>query len=153
MFEALFSFSGRMGRIAYIGWGFFAVLVLCLVGGGVLGFGMAAAVHGSALSIGIIVGAGLLIVALWASLATATKRVRDMGFPPVLWIVGIFVLTLADHLLLTRYIGARFFWPFDLYTPIGGFISTVAFAMLLLWPPADEVQEPPASLERRFNRG
>lgn len=151
MLEALFSFGGRLGRAAYFGWNV-AAIILVAVAAFVLGFVGALALGPAAgSSVAVVVGVGVGLVGIWMSLALTAKRFRDMGFTPWIWIVGISAVLIVDQFLLTHYIKARLFPPFQHQTPIGVFVATASFIMLLLWPPADEEEAPPSGANRRLN--
>lgn len=153
MIEALFFFSGRMGRLAYLGWNVVA-LVLMAVGAFATGiFGAFSLGPGGAGSAGFVaMMVPVFVFAVWISVALMVKRLRDMGFAPWIWTVGFVVVIVVDQFLLSHYIRARFIPPFQDQTPIGGFVLTAFTILLLLWPPADDAEELPAAVDRRFNR-
>jgi uncharacterized membrane protein YhaH (DUF805 family) len=142
----LFSFRGRLSRLEFIGWSFAASLLLVVITVAL----MAASVIGAKeLSAGV--GAGVLgllialamgVAYLWCGLALAAKRIRDIGWSPLIVMASLFLFDIVDVLMLTRLIHARFFWPLDQYTIIGGAVNLVYLGTLLLWPSQDADASP-----------
>src|SRR5262245_32982319 len=144
MLEALFFFTGRMGRLAYFGWNVAAIVLVTVASLGSGIFGVFALGSGAS-PVGLIaIIAPVFVLAVWVSVALMAKRLRDMGFSPWIWIVGVFLVIVVDQFLLTHFLRARFIPPFQDQTPFGGFVLTVFTILLLLWPPADEAETPPA---------
>jgi uncharacterized membrane protein YhaH (DUF805 family) len=156
--NAIFSFHGRLGRLAFIGWTLaaiavvFGVTLLFLLLGSVLAGSFSAAGAGPHI-LGIAMGLAAVIIGIWTTLALQAKRLRDMGFRPLTWILGATVVMMADQWLLTQFTVLRFFPPLQQYTPLGGFIAAAYMIMLLLWPSAEEPQaiapQPPESRRPR----
>jgi uncharacterized membrane protein YhaH (DUF805 family) len=137
MVEALFSFRGRMGRLAYLGWTFAAagvafVLVLAALLGGAAAIPNLGRQNAPLL---VLILFGLLgIVIFWSSLALAVKRIRDTGFPPWLVIGVVWFIIIIDQLGLLNMIGADLPWPLERQTPVGGVVELVYVLFLLFWP-------------------
>jgi uncharacterized membrane protein YhaH (DUF805 family) len=144
--QAVFSFHGRMGRVAFLGWSVAVTLLIVVVAFAFIAFGAVLArsfsVGGAgALALGILIGGAAVIIAIWISFALQVKRIRDMGFIPWPWVISITAVMLADQFLFTHYTQLRFFPPLAEYTPFGGFLTAVYTIVLLLWPSADESQD------------
>jgi uncharacterized membrane protein YhaH (DUF805 family) len=144
MLEKLFWFGGRLGRLAYFGWSFASVavavviaLVLILLAAPVAT--NSAKVFANPRDIGYVAIIGTSIVVLWMSLALQTKRLRDMGRDPFVWIVAVWTVLLLDHFVLTSYVAVRYpSYVFSGYTPLGGILSIVYWVFLLFTPSADD---------------
>lgn len=80
---AFFSFRGRLGRLAYFGYGLLALLV----SGIVIGIGGAFAAGHATIPATILIGIGVVVL-LWSSLAISVKRLHDMDLPGIhlVWI-------------------------------------------------------------------
>ncbi len=140
MLESLFSFSGRMGRLSYFLWtlalvaiaipfNFAVSLVVMLVVGITAGVqGMASPVLIATLTV------VLSVPSLWAGLALATKRTRDLGIAPGLAVVGLVAVCALDLAVVGRLTPVRFVWPYHHFTPVFGMAATVFYLVLLLWP-------------------
>lgn len=82
-----------------------------------------------------------IIIGIWITLALQAKRIRDMGFNPWPWVIGVTAVMIADQFIFTHYTQLRFFPPLAEYTPFGGFLTAAYTIVLLLWPGADESQD------------
>jgi uncharacterized membrane protein YhaH (DUF805 family) len=147
MINAIFSFHGRLGRLAYLGWmGAAAIVVfviafLFLLLGGVLS-GMFSPDGMGPQILGILMGFTAAVVGIWTTLALQAKRIRDLGFAPLPWMLGVSVLMMADQWLVTQITVVRFFWPLAQYTPLGGLVATIYMIVLVCWPSADAPPSP-----------
>ena len=155
MLNAIFSFHGRLGRLAFIGWTVAATAVV--LGVTLLFLMLGAALAGSFSAegatphiLGIAMGLAAVIIGIWSALALQAKRLRDMGFRPLAWMLGITVVMMADQWLLTQFTDLRFFPPFQQYTPLGGFAAAAYMIVLLFWPSAEEPQADAPSEPRRI---
>ncbi len=143
MLEKLFWFGGRMGRLAYFGWSFAAIavgvvvlLVLVLLAAPVAM--NSAQMLANPRDVGYVAGIGTAIVFIWMSFALQTKRLRDMGRDPFVWIVGVWTILLFDQFVLTSYVAVRYpSYVYGMYTPLGGIVSVVYWIFLLFTPSAD----------------
>jgi uncharacterized membrane protein YhaH (DUF805 family) len=153
MLQAVFSFRGRLGRVAFLGWMaaatalVFVIAFLFLALGGVLAGTFSADGAGPHM-LGMVMGVTAAAVGIWTTLALQTKRISDMGFRPLTWMLGVTVVMMADQWLLTQFTDLRFFPPFHQYTPLGGFAAATYMVVLLLWPSAEEPQATPSSAPR-----
>ena len=84
-----FSFRGRLGRLAYLGYGLLALLV----SGVIMGIGGALAANNALLPSVILIGLGVVMM-FWSSLAMSVKRLHDMDLSGhhLWWIYGISML-------------------------------------------------------------
>ncbi len=148
MLESLFSFSGRMGRLSYFLWtlavvaisipfNFVVSLAVMLVVGITAGVqGMASPVLIATLTV------VLSVPSLWAGLALATKRTRDLGIAPGLAVVGLVAVCALDLAVVGRLTPVRFVWPYHHFTPVFGMAATVLYLMLLVWPGYEPAPRP-----------
>lgn len=97
MLGQIFSFSGYTGRLGYLG---VAAIQLLVLG---LGFGMMLGTGPKPNAIGLILFLVMMLVSVWVGLAGMVRRIRDMGWPIVLTLIGCFFLPMFSILLL--------FWP------------------------------------------
>jgi uncharacterized membrane protein YhaH (DUF805 family) len=145
MFSMLFSFRGRIARLAYLGWSIAAFALVFAIGAAflLLGAGLAAAGLAGAgpRIVGLAMGSTMAAVAMWSGLALATRRVRDAGFDPVVIIGFAMTATIVDAVGLTRLTEVRFFWPLDQQTPVGALAAISYFLFVLLWPSATDESE------------
>jgi uncharacterized membrane protein YhaH (DUF805 family) len=141
--EKLFWFGGRMGRLSFFGWScagaaisFVVALVLIILE--MLMSGSSHRISANPHDQGYLVTGGTIIVGFWISLALQTKRLRDMGRDPFVWIVGVWTVLLFDQYVLTLYTAARnSSFSFGVYTPFGGLVSA-AYSIFLLFTPSAE---------------
>ena len=73
--QALFSFEGRINRLAYFGYG--AALVLIMAVGVAV---CASTLNTDAVALGVVVGAASFIMFCWGGYALAAKRFHDIGY-------------------------------------------------------------------------
>jgi uncharacterized membrane protein YhaH (DUF805 family) len=145
MIESLFSFRGRMGRLAYAGWTFATVGILFF-------FVFAALLSGAAAipSLGrqnaplfVLFLFGLLaVVMFWSSLALSVKRIRDTGFSPLVVIGVAWSIMVVSAFIPMDVIDAKSIWPFGRQTPISA-ITELAFVLFLVFWPSDAVYQSP----------
>jgi uncharacterized membrane protein YhaH (DUF805 family) len=135
MFDALFGFGGHLGRLAYLGWSIALVGLAAVVG-------VATAVISIPLimvfpPLGVLAALPLVVFSVWSSLALMTKRIRDIGLPPLAVIGAVFLVQLIDTVAIARLTDMRFFAPFEYSTPLGAFVTAAFTVFLLLWPSED----------------
>lgn len=156
MLDALFSFRGRLSRLQYLGWwlGSIGLIVLAVVIAFFsFGVGWAATAKvsqpgwGSLLAAGLVAilfMLGLLVVCFWIGLALATKRIRDIGWNPLLVIGGIFLFSIVDMVVLSRLLGG--IGP-KTYggggSVIGLLVNLTYMAVLFFWPSASDGEQDP----------
>lgn len=144
MLGKLFSFRGRMGRLAYLGWIVVAailgsVFVTVLILAGVLG--------GAANGVGVAVAGGAvaalvgMLPLLWSCCALAAKRLRDAGFAPLLVLPAVTAFSLFDALVLSRHIGTVGLSGVVHNSPVGFGVNAVLGFVLLLWPSAGDAPD------------
>jgi hypothetical protein len=92
----IFSFAGRTGRLAYLG---ISLLQLLIIG---IGFGLLLGTSPKGAA-GLVVLVLMFGLSAWVGLAATVRRIRDMGWPMVLTLVGFFFVPMFSLLLL--------FWP------------------------------------------
>jgi uncharacterized membrane protein YhaH (DUF805 family) len=142
MLQAVFGFRGQLGRLAFLGWMAVATILvlvvsmLFLAAGAVLA-GILPADGGAPRVLGMSMAVAAFVIGVWSTLALHAKRLRDMGFGPLKWMIGVTALMAADQWLLTQVTDLRFFPPLSQYTPLGGLVGAAYLMMLLLWPSAD----------------
>lgn len=104
--EKFFSFYGLTQRSEY-----WAVMVITLVAGFFLGFGIGGMFLSDATAIlGLILILGLMVVSAWLTLATTARRCRDAGISP--------------------------YWCLVMLVPYVSFIATIVFGVI----PTDQTQ-------------
>jgi len=138
MIGALFSFRGRIGRLQYfltaLGVGFVALLVIGAFFLNLMSayFGRGA-VHGGSL-VGL--GLAMLLLApliLWIGLAVQAKRVRDIGWDPILVIPALWAFSFVDS-LVAQAVPALRVLPAGHQTIVGMAVSLAYTGCLLFWP-------------------
>jgi uncharacterized membrane protein YhaH (DUF805 family) len=139
MLTALFSFRGRLSRLAYLGWSCAAMALTAAIGVAFILLGAMSAHRFSAsgrgpAALGTLMAATMTIAAGWSGLALAARRIRDAGYEPLVVIAIFLGLAALDSLVITRLTDIRFFRPFDNQTPFGGILCTTYFLLLTLWP-------------------
>jgi uncharacterized membrane protein YhaH (DUF805 family) len=142
----LFSFRGQLTRLEFLGWSVAATLLLVvitviLMAASVIGAKELRAGVGAGM-LGLIIALVMAVAYLWCGLALAAKRIRDIGLSPLIVMTSLFLFDIVDVLMLTRLIHARFFWPLDQYTIIGGAVNLAYLGALLLWPSQDADASP-----------
>src|SRR5207247_582691 len=88
--------------------------------------------------LGFLMAVTATVIGIWSTLALQAKRLRDIGFSPLKWMIGVTALLMADQWLLTHVTDLRFFPPLSQYTPLGGLVCAAYMVVLLLWPSAEE---------------
>ena len=83
MLAKLFSFRGRLTRLEFLGWSFAggAILIVAAVLFMVLGV-VDGRMHPAVT--GLIAIVAVFVAAIWCGLALQVKRIRDMGFSPLM---------------------------------------------------------------------
>lgn len=145
MIEALFSFRGRMGRLAYAGWTFVTVGILFF-------FVFAALLSGAAAipSLGrqtaplvVLFLFGLLaVVMFWTSLALSVKRIRDTGFSPLIVLCVAWTLMIVGAFVPMNVIDPDSALPFARQTPIGAAVELAFVLFVMFWPSDTEYHTP-----------
>ena len=135
MLGAVFGFGGRLNRLQF----FFAslglglavivllvpmvfVLVLHRAGGFSPGVGVA-----------LLLGVLAILVALWTSLSLQARRIRDIGWNPLLVIPGDIALQVADQ-LVARAMPHLALGPHRTETLVGALVNLGLALCLLFWP-------------------
>jgi uncharacterized membrane protein YhaH (DUF805 family) len=130
----LFSFRGRLTRLEFLGWSFAAVFIFTIGAVLIMTLGVIDGRMNAAVT-GIIVVLAVLIAAVWSGLALQVKRVRDMGFSPLLVIGGLFAFEFIDTLVLRHFVHLSFF-PLSLHSAVGELAQLAFIGVLLFWPSA-----------------
>lgn len=153
MLKAMFSFNGRLGRLAFIGWTLAATFLVFVITFSFLLFGILLAGFFSAEGNGpYLLGTAMafvaLIVGLWTTLALQAKRIQDIGLRPLTWMLLVSIIMVSDQAFLTPLTDLRFFPPLAQYTPLGGLAAAAYMIVLLCWPGvAEATTEPEAAAE------
>ena len=159
MLKAMFSFNGRLGRLAFIGWTLAATFLVFVITFSFLLFGSVLAGFFSAEGNGpYLLGTAMafvaLIIGLWTTLALQAQRIQDIGLRPLTWMLVVSIIMVSDQAFLTPLTDLRFFPPLAQYTPLGGFAATAYMIVLLCWPGVTEATtEPEAAPPRQSARG
>ena len=134
MLAKLFSFHGRLTRLEFLGWSFAATFIF--IGAAIL-FIVLGVIDGrmNAAVTGLIAILAVVVAAMWSGLALQVKRVRDMGFSPLMVIGGLMVFEVIDTLMLRRFVHLSFF-PGGLHTAVGELTQLAFIGVLLFWPSA-----------------
>jgi uncharacterized membrane protein YhaH (DUF805 family) len=145
VFEKLFSFKGRLGRLAFLGWtiasiGILALATVVFVVAGVVG-GQTLHVRAAPQLTGLMVGLLMTIPYFWVAFALHAKRIRDIGCSPLIVIGALIAFNLIDMTLLTRFMQSV--QPFVHQTMIGGLVNLAYFGALLFWPGQTRDARPP----------
>lgn len=144
MLEKMFSFSGRLERLPYLGYallssiiGAIAIFAAAFLGGLVsAGGGKAAVVAGVTLAA---VLAALPMI--WSSFALTAKRLRDAGFPPSIVMPAMVAFALFDSLVLSRHLGVAAHHG-SVHGSIAGAVANLVYAaVLLFWPSTASVSD------------
>lgn len=154
MFEALFSFRGRINRLRY----FLSVLGLGMAAGllAVVGVIMIAG-HGdlrdnlgALATLGPLLLLALLIlpVFLWISLSLQARRFRDIGWNP-LYVIPAWIMADVIDFMLAKAVPALAIGKLHNQTLIGGLIGLVLSSALLFWP-GRAGDDPEAGAETRW---
>ena len=141
MLNAIFVFNGKLGRVAFLGWMLAATLLVFtitfvfLMLGGVLA-GFLSAYGSGPYILGTAMALTALVIGIWSALALQTKRIRDMGYRPLTWMLVVSIVMMIDQWALTPLTDVRFFPPFAQYTPLGGLTAAAYLILLMCWPTA-----------------
>lgn len=141
-----FQFGGRIGRLAYFG-RLMAVVLAILLGAGIVTYVVLANGRGSSLSPAELPLAALAILGLtavfvvWSSLALMTRRLRDIGLPPLPVVALLFAFAFFDHVALANLFRAMGWRTIGDSSLIGLAIQLgIGFALLVL--PSDTFADP-----------
>jgi uncharacterized membrane protein YhaH (DUF805 family) len=131
MLFALFSWGGRMGRLAYFGYSFLLIGVLTVIGL-ILLLPLRNAGNGG-LAVGIVIGAILVLALLYGGFCLAAKRLHDLNLPAwhYAWIV-LLPAFLNGAGQAMKQTGAEL--PGLLTGLLGSVISLIVGLFLLFWP-------------------
>ncbi len=138
MLAKLFSFRGRLSRLEFLGWSVAAIIAIWLtttflVATAIIEFKGSGGGLGT-VAIVLLIGLAMCVALIWSGLALSAKRIRDIGYSPLLVLGALFAYDIVDALVLTYFIPVRAFRPFEQYTIVGGVVNLVYFAALLLLP-------------------
>jgi len=130
----LFSFRGRLTRLEFLGWSFAggAILIVAAVLFMVLGV-VDGRMHPAVT--GLIAIVAVFVAAIWCGLALQVKRIRDMGFSPLMAIGGLMAFEVIDTMVLRHVVHLSFF-PGGLHSVVGELAQLVFLGALLFWPSA-----------------
>jgi uncharacterized membrane protein YhaH (DUF805 family) len=131
----LFSFHGRLTRLEFLGWSFGATFIF--IGAAVL-FIVLGVSDGrmNAAVTGLIAILALVVAAVWSGLALQVKRVRDMGFSPLLVIGGLIAFEVFDTMVLRHVVHLSLFPLAGYHTAVGELAQLAFIGVLLFWPSA-----------------
>jgi uncharacterized membrane protein YhaH (DUF805 family) len=143
MLGAVFGFSGRVNRLQFffgslgLGFGLMALL---------MPMAMVFALHGSAafsagLGLTLLFGMIAVFAAFWISLSLQARRIRDIGWNPLIVIPGSIALQVAD-LLVARAIPHLAVSRGDSGTGFGVLLNLGLCLCLLFWPGGDGASTP-----------
>ena len=133
MLYALFSWSGRLGRLAYFGYSFLLVAIVSVLGL-ILLLPLRNAENG--LGVGIAIGAILALMALFGGFCLMAKRLHDLNMTAWHYAWIAFVPLLLQGLgVALRHNGKPFLGPVVML--LGSAISLSASVFLLFWPGTD----------------
>ena len=136
MLTGIFTFRGRINRLQYwlgsMGIGLFVAVVLLgplIAGGGA----DSAASAGAKLGLLALLAIPTIFIAFWVSLSLQARRIRDIGFNPVIVMPLWMLIAVADKLLTP---GFPHLSPVQLASPsvVGALINLVGGAALCFWP-------------------
>ena len=150
MFRAIFSFQGRIGRLAFVGRMLAAFFVLAVVSFCFLMLGSLLSATFFAHDLvsrifGIALALAAVLAGTWAAVALQARRIRDIGCNPMHWMIGLSVAMVADQWLLAPLTGMRFHPPLHEYTPVGGLLAFAYVLVLVFWPGVSEAESPEAA--------
>ena len=141
MFEGAFSFGGRIGRLS-----FFLQGLAMVPAAGIAAAALAFLVYPArrdGLGLAFFIGCAALLglVAAWYSLSLHVRRIRDIGWDPVVVIVGWIALAVGDPVVahLVPSLAAGGHHP---GTWVGAILNLALSAALLLWPGHDGPDAP-----------
>jgi TPR repeat protein len=153
MIDALFGFRGRLGRLAFLSWNLAGIVLVGAIALAflILGAGLSGVLSqssGAAAVVGVLMAATAGGVGIWATIALAAKRLRDIGLAPLPLMIAATILLAFDSFILTRLTGVRFFSPLAGYTPLGGLFTTGWMIFLICWPSASETASSDPAMRR-----
>jgi len=144
MLGAVFGFGGRVNRLQF----FFGSLGLG-VGLMVLLVPMAMmfVLHGpdtfsAGMDLALLFGVMAVFAALWVSLSLQTRRIRDIGWNPLIVIPGSIALQVVD-LLVARAVPHLAVSQHESGTVFGGLLNLSLSLCLLFWPGGDGADSSP----------
>lgn len=137
MFDYLFSFRGRIGRMQYFLRSLVAsvALVVLVVLAVLVGVGGSNRPNLGALGLALLLMIPILVAAVWSGLSLQARRFRDIGWEPTfvlpVWIVAQIVLQMmfTPMAVLTSGHGNTSFGSF-----VPGLLNLVMWGILLFWP-------------------
>jgi uncharacterized membrane protein YhaH (DUF805 family) len=149
--SAMFSFHGRIARFPYflgclgLAGACFIPLILTL---GLLSPVRAGNKAALVLLIGLLIACAVTII--WISLALQTRRIRDIGWNPLIVLPAWFAFQLADPVF------AHFFPAFAIgrdhsHTTFGVVVNLILTGALIFWPSAEDDGFSPAPRRAGFN--
>jgi uncharacterized membrane protein YhaH (DUF805 family) len=135
MLDAIFSFRGRLNRLQYflgllgLGGAVFVVIMLFFAFGGL------SVVVGGVSKLGMLALAALPVLAawIWITLSLQARRIRDIGWSPLLVIGCWFAVGILDRLVAHASPGLSMA-PLHQSTLLGGLINLAFAGVLLFWP-------------------
>jgi len=137
MLADFFSFSGRLGRLAF----FLRSLALFVAEIVVLAVGVAVflAARGSpgvlvVALIGALAALVFLLAVIWSSFALQARRIRDIGWEPLYVIPGWIAVMVVVEILTGGAPGSAGWNAAASHSPITGLINLAMTAVLLFWP-------------------
>jgi uncharacterized membrane protein YhaH (DUF805 family) len=133
----MFSFSGRITRFPFF-LGCLALAAACFIPV-IATLGLLTPIQaGNRVALILLIGLLILFAAamLWISLALQTKRIRDIGWDPLIILPVWLVLQVADP-ILAHFYPALAAGKGGGETLLGGMVNLVLFGILLFWPSAD----------------
>ena len=135
MFAKLFSFRGRLTRLEFLGWSFAGAFIF--IGAPIL-FIVLGVIDGrmSAAVTGFIAILAVVVAAVWSGLALQVKRVRDMGFSPLMVIGGLIAFEVFDTMVLRHVVHLSLFPVGGFHTVVGELAQLAFIGVLLFWPSA-----------------
>jgi uncharacterized membrane protein YhaH (DUF805 family) len=133
MFENFFSFKGRINRLTY----FVRLLSLAFTFGSLVGLGAVAGALREAPLLLLLLLAGL-VVYVWGSLSLQARRIRDIGWNPVIIIPVWMLASAVDIAIATFQASARVGVPHE--SIVGAIGNGCMSLALLFWPgrPSDD---------------
>src|SRR4051794_36568115 len=133
MLFALFSWSGRLGRLAYFGYSFLLIAVLVVLGL-ILLLPLRNAADG--MGIAIAIGALLVLIGLCGGFCLAAKRLHDLDMSAWHYVWIIFVPAFFNGAgEAMKQLGMQL--PGLLTSLVGSLISLLVGLYLLFWPGTD----------------
>ena len=139
MLGFIFGFNARLGRLHY----FLASLAFGFVLA-VLGFGIVGHAYQKALSFNQLAGPLLVLVGIFllGTFMLYCMRIRDIGWDPVVVVVGWIAFSIIDGLIAHKFPA----WSLGGLTPgtaVGTFVNFAMGLILLFWPSGYATDDPP----------